>query len=678
MRKQVAVLAAIVLCIGSLLAGNWRMTAEAAPSMDTFSGEIKLLKQENGNYVMQVTVGNDGPDFTGTVQAVFLGNDDGNCAYNTEITLPSQGKKQFTITVTEQAINEMRDVGALNFLDEKGKLLQTISLSNILGKNAAGITVGILSDQYSDLTYLDAGGRLLGFQSGAYPFQLVEVNQENLKGYLEGLYFLVIDNYNVSSLAKEDIEAIQDWVIDGGWLMIGTGAYAEQTLSGFTEDFLEVEVAGISEPGESNQISIEAEKYGNFYNYHSVGIDFSAMAIADLTYDRSGMFYDSREHPGIYASIGDGAMSILFYSLGEKELQKLENYMVQGLFTDIMYRSVSYQDFGGYSEEERVGKRALAFIDNCNTNVDFKGLEVLIGIYVIIIGPIVYLVLRKCKKSEWYWVLAPGMGVLFIVGVYFFGQGAQVRETNVYSVTVQRVDSNRADTYLLAYHSGVKEWNIRLQDGYEVAGPGLTDYYRSYSSNSSDYYYAVSKNSEGLFVGIKPRENFDSGFLYAGKKAENKGSISGADIWVSGVTGKTKGTVTNDTACDLAYMAVQTKAYLMVFSDVKAGETLDLEQAVKDGRCVYQNDVKYFDNLLYDMVGIYGRQPGVTYEQDDIAALLVGISISQKSRPLDGEYAAIVGVVRDYEKAIASKCNEISYGCLYSFVEAEVEGNAAD
>ena len=680
MRKGIAVIVAVLLSVCGLCTIGRKMMVSAAPAeaqVDTFSGAVGLLKQENNNYVFQVTVENRGEDFSGTVQVIFSGTTDGNCAYNTELTLPAQGKKQFTLTVTEQAVNKVSGLCALNFLDEKGRMLQSIPLSNIFGNKTTGISVGILSDDYSGLTYLDAGGRSLNIRSGSYPLRLIELNQENLRGYLDGLYFLVIDRFNVSTLAEEDIEAIQDWVKGGGWLIIGTGAYAEQTLSGFSEDFMEVEVLGVSEPGEANKISIEADKYGNYYNYRAAGIDFTQIAIADLGYDRTGIFYENMEFPGIYASIEEGAVSILLLSLGEPDMQKLETYVVQDLYTETMYRSSSYYTYDAYSDTERVGRRALAFIDNNSTKVDFTWLEVLIGIYVVLIGPVLYLILRKCKKSEWYWVCVPALGLVFIGGVFFFGQGARVNETKVYSVTAQRGGSNWADTYFLAYHSGVKEWNVRMQEDYEVAGPGLNGYYWGYNSNASDYYYVVNNDSEGLSVGIKPQENFDNGFLYAGKRAENKGTFSGMDIWVSGVSGNVRGTVRNDTICDLAYMAIWSGSYMMVFSDVKAGETLELQQAVQDGRCVYQDTTTYFNNLLYDMVGIYER-PNIVCEQEDMAALLVGLGIAERTRSAEGDQVAIVGLVKDYDKTVTSKCVEVSYGCLYSYVKAEVEDDAAD
>ena len=62
-------------------------------------------------------------------------------------------------------------------------------------------------------------------KGNSYPLNLIRLDGDSLRGYLEGLYFLVIDQFNVSTLRSEDIRAIQDWVKDGGWLILGTGAY---------------------------------------------------------------------------------------------------------------------------------------------------------------------------------------------------------------------------------------------------------------------------------------------------------------------------------------------------------------------------------------------------------------------------------------------------------------------
>lgn len=676
MRRRFKAMALMLLCLFSLIWGGNGLVAfaESRPAeVSSLSGDVRLLKQEDDRYVMQVTVENSGEDFTGTVQVIFGASYD-NCAYNTEITLPAQGKKQFTITVPERAADTVYGLCQLNFLDEKESVIRSISLKDVFNDVFSGIPVGILSDDYSGLTYMDAGGNPFYIRGMNSPMDLIELNNDNLSGYLNGLYFLIIDQFNVSVLSEDNIQAIQDWVKNGGWLIIGTGAYAEQTLSGFDEDFLNVEVTDVSEPGEENAATVNENRYGYYYNLvYEADIDLRQMAMADLDYTKMtgfGSVNESMETPAVNCSVEDGSVSILYFSLGEKELQKMSSYMVQNIYEELMYTSNSYRNFGGSWDMEYVGQRALAYIDSCNSDLDFSWLRILIILYVILVGPVLYLILRKSRKSEWYWVGAPVLGILFVAGVYLLGLGVRLNEAKAYSVTVQQTDDNRADTYMLAYHSGVKPWEVHLKDSYEVAGPGFQGYtyYGSSSSTISDYHYIVSNDSKGMSIGLKPRENFENGFFYAGKKAESTGALTGDELIGVG-TGKLSGTVTNETDYDMAYVAVWSNSYIVVLSDVKAGETVDLQHAVADGKCAYQGSAPYFDSLLHDMVGIYGSRRD--YAQDDMAALLIGLGVAEEKKTQSGT-VILAGVVKDYDKAVADKCSETAYGCFYTYVRAGV------
>lgn len=639
------------------------------------SGDVVMLKRENNNYVMQVTVENKGPDFSGTVQVIFAGSGIGNCAYNTQMSLPAQGKKQFTITVTEHAASEtLGGQCSLNFLDEKGNTVDSLTLKNIFGNAQTGFSVGVLSDDYGGLSYLDAGGRVISNQGMNYPLVLLELNGDNLAGYLDGLYFLIIDRINIASLGEENIKAIQEWVEDGGWLMIGTGEYADQTLSGFDEDFIGVESKAVSEAGDENYLSFNADKYYFYYYYTDAGVDFRQMKVAELDYNSLiGSYHESSESGAVCLSVGNGAISVFPFSLGDKELKKLRTNDVLNLYYEVMQYSNSYRR-GGNSLMAYTGRYMLSFIDSYNTDVDFTGLELLIAVYVVLVGPVLYLIFRKRKKSEWYWVGVPLFGFLFSLGVFLFGQGARVNETKVYSVTAQRVDSSREDTYFMMYHSGVKPWSVRLNDGYDAAGPGWDVYYNSYNSNTQDYYYMLGNDSEGLSVGIKPRENFENAFLYAGGRADSKGSITCEGVGGTGLNGNITGTVRNDTNSDFVYMAVWFDSCLMVFSDVRAGETLDLQQAVTAGRCVLQDVVSVRDGLGYSG---YIRNRSNVYKQDDMAALMAGLCVAGEASPTDRDYVITAGVVKNYDKAVTSKCSEISYGCLYSYTERGTGQNAA-
>ncbi|MCM1046340.1 MAG: hypothetical protein NC417_12595 [Candidatus Gastranaerophilales bacterium] len=692
MRKRVATWSLALLFLFGMFAGKLSVSAEAPVNEagGPFSGDVVVIGQDNGNYLMQVTVENQGEDFSGTVQLIIKNTGPDNCAYNTELSLASQGKKQFLVTMTDGSADTIQGSCSLNFLDGNGKVLQSIALSNIFGNITTGLPVGVLSDDYSSLTYLDAGGNVVHLRNQSGPLSLVELDRDNLMTYLNSLMFLVIDHYNVSTLEQEQIQAIQDWVQDGGMLIIGTGAYAMQTLSGFDEDFLNIDInlVDVSEPGEANPVYMNVAARGYYYYYESSGIDFFQMPIADLVYSYANAgavpntnWYDSSENPALISAVGQGAVAVYYCSLGESSLQWLEYYMIQYIYEELTAYASTQGNYHSYSDMNSIGQRALSFIDHQNTTLNFGLLEILIAFYVVLVGPLLYLILRKWKKREWYWVCAPAVGLFFIFAVFILGQSARVNDTRVYSITMQQADSDRMEAQVMAYHSGVKPWSIRLNDRFEAVGPGWNWYSYYYTSGNgtapTDYYYLIQNDGQGLSVGIRPNSNFENGWFYANGRSENKGSLTAEGIVDFGSNGQINGCVTNDTVCDMAYMAVWFNDFVAVFSDVKAGETIDLAQAEQDGRCVYQNTHPYYDDFLYGAVNIYGGYNYYNYEQDDIAALAIGLGMAMNSRPSDQNCAVIAGIVRDYDKVVTEKSNEIAYGCIFSYAETEVTDHYA-
>lgn len=136
-----------------------------------------------------------------------------------------------------------------------------------------------------------------------------------------------------------------------------------------------------------------------------------------------------------------------------------------------------------------------------------------------------------------------------------------------------------------------------------------------------------------------------------------------------------KGTVTNETNWDMAYMAVWFEDNVIVFSDVKAGETIDLDGESGNAKRVYEDTTEDgADRLIYRMVNIYGFDPNIGYKQADMAALLVGMSIADKARPAGTEWAVIIGVAENYDRVTAGRYGGLSYGCLYTYTEMKGGG----
>lgn len=661
-----------ILCLVSLLIFTDGQSAYAKDA-GQFTGEVAVVKEDDANYVLQVQVGNSGEDFDGTVRLVFATESDGLCAFDVPMTLAAQGEKQYTLSVPMSNITSSRGSGSLIFLDQDDEVKQTITFKNLAGNSVSTVNVGILSDSYDKLTYMDMGGNMLYLQNTDKPINLTRIEPENLESSLDGIYFLVIDQFDVTTLDQKTIEAIQNWVSDGGWLILGTGEMAEKTLGAFDADFTGLTYGSVSERGQANEASVAAAN-GDYYFFTESGIDFSQMAIAELK-GSSYNAYSTGNYPGWECEYGNGSISVLSFSLSEEEMQKANDDAVRSIYEETMYNSSSYSTY--FNEDwSYLGSSAFGVIDSENTSVDFTWLKVLIIIYVIMVGPILYLILRAAKKREWYWLGVPVLGILFIGVVFIFGQNLQVKNTRVYSVSMQQADGKekgKVDTYFSAYHSGVKPWNITLTDNYEYGGTGFSNY--SYSGSTAEAYHYRVGYGENIELGLNPYSNFETAYLYAGGSTEGCGEITTGDLVMTDAD--RSGSVTNQTKYDFPYLLVMSDNYFMVISDVKAGETVDLKQAVTDKRVVYEQATQYIDDVYYSLVGYYGNGTAEAEDTDMLAALVISACQEKQKFESGTNKIFVAGVVKDYTKTVKSKCFETSYGCLYTIAEQEVS-NAAN
>ena len=218
-RKTICSLLLVCLAFLGIFCGRANVYADQKQAL---SATVTLLKQEK-DCVVQVEAKNSGADFTGKVRLVFSGTDNSNgCAFEQRLTLPQNGKKQYTMTIPYADVSQTRGNGIVAFVDEKGNVVASEAFASIFGKEKRGIGVGVLSDHYDALGWMSMSGQTYYLHGKDQNVYLTQMDADTLQAQLDELYFLVIDSYDVSSLGKEKIKAIEKWVKNGGWLLIGT------------------------------------------------------------------------------------------------------------------------------------------------------------------------------------------------------------------------------------------------------------------------------------------------------------------------------------------------------------------------------------------------------------------------------------------------------------------------
>ena len=130
------------------------------------------------------------------------------------------------------------------------------------------------------------------------------------------------------------------------------------------------------------------------------------------------------------------------------------------------------------------------------------------------------------------------------------------------------------------------------------------------------------------------------------------------------------GSITNNTSYDFPYLVCVSDDTVMVFSDVKAGETITIDG--KSKKPLLSQQISYFDDV-YSVLS-QDNMNGNTYSykhKDMAAALYLGLCQIRRKNDVSGT-VVVEGVTADYGKTIESRCSEISFGCLYTIAGQEV------
>lgn len=654
------------ILIGCACLGSVKISSLAENEIGVLM-DAQLLSTGKSTYDIAVTVQNLGADWEGTARLYVGENYRVPSAYDTMISLPQGSTKQFTVRVPK-GNRDVSDAGVkVALLDKKSKEVASRAFDYFFRSEASALSMGILSDSYSDLTYLDMGGNTLYFQQRERPVRLEELNQDNLKQSLDRLTLLVIDNYNTDVLTEEEMEAIETWNQDGGVLIVGTGSRGEETLAGFEDGYLGVAYKGVYQTEDDN------------YSWDSMGfyLDQSKIVVADIR-DEYGMYQRDFYRGGMSRTVVEGAAVVLPYSLTELGKKDKSVYregmdqtmLVQELLDDACgYSNSRYysQDFYDYSSTMT---RFLRGISRGDTNLSFGVLKALVVLYVIFAGPVLYLLLRLLKKRELYWVAVPASALVGILLVFLAGRGFEVVSTKVYSVTVENLSGREeSKSYLYCYDANYREWDLKLADKFNYVGSYENDHYGYDDWENGVYYHHVKMEGDTLSFGIRPSGGFEDCFFVAGAAGSDMsslGTIKGEGI--KSVFADIDGRVTNETNRDFAYFAVHVDDKLYVYENLPAGESVDLGNLTPVYTRTGMNSSSYGSYSMSDYQYTFMRKLYDDHKYDEIgAAAAMGVGLCDTaSQMMNTDSVVIVGVTKNWDKTVNDNCSEVSYGCLYT------------
>lgn len=629
-------------------------------------------------------------DFEGTVRIIVCGDGDSgtqSTAYEKEIMLTKGSEKTITLSV-----NDLSNMSAyyLQVEDSKGTIRVEKKMSSSIRTGESAL-VGILSDDYTALNYFDRLDLTAGDYSGIT--KLVELSPEIMPEQASGLdvlSFLIINSFDTSELSSAQCAAIEGWVEQGGVLIIGTGADYKKTLSAFQNGMISGTISGMKEgalalsdsvmpaandltginPTEGEPVSDILPGLGIPYTAEQGILNMKVTDAAPLSKvlsDESLIWNRDYGQGHVIAAAFNLGMEPVNSWAGKEEMAKALLTRSASGYSAVRISNLNY---GSYQDYWSMFNTLGSLFDR--SEPDFNKLGLLLGAFLIIAGPGLYLFLKLIDKREWMWGLIPLMAVAATAGIFFLTKDLRINAPVEMSLTTFLEEDGsgqdiRTNVFMDVLVPTAEKETITVSEKLSNMKLIRKDYYYDGTNGTKDYKVSICETAEGYRIGFRNRETFGQTWMTYDTAAEPS-ITEGLETRIVRNTTGLSGTVTNHTGYDLEGVCVVSGNKRIVIGSMKKDESVEFSE--NDNKTTTDYDPYSFGRIpglelgseeYRRIVNIWTR----LYEQYAYASGSTMISNSNTYT-----FAVIPDLEADYVKD--NRVKEYNYGAIVKHTELEL------
>jgi hypothetical protein len=401
-----------------------------------------------------VQLENSGPDLEAEVRVRVTGGA-GAVTFAAPAPLPTGSRKRIPVYVLPNNFSHQLEVQLV--AGDDVLLSQKVPV-----KPLANVTylVGLVTPERGALSLLQ-GASLPGNRSK----EVIDLSLSELPERLEGLRSfdcLILNDVDTSALKPEQQAAIEAWVSQGGRLVIGGGAGARRTTAGLPDSLLPLV------PGSEVEMDV-LPGLADFTGGDAVRVPGPfVVATGEVSEGRTLVAQDGV--PLVRArTIGSGWVYFVALDLAASPFDAWTG--TTPFWEKLMSPGAAYPAWlpsDMSARQMKSGQMSYALSNLPSLDLpSIRGLGVLLLLYVVLVGPVNYLVLRWKKRLHWAWGTIPLITVAFSAGA--FGLGYALRGTdlilNKIAVVALQPDGTANVTSYLGLFSPARQ-------SYEIEVPG--------------------------------------------------------------------------------------------------------------------------------------------------------------------------------------------------------------
>jgi hypothetical protein len=406
--------------LGGLFGALLLLVVAAAPAAAAVTGSAQLLGgyvSDQGRGALLIELKNDGRELKGRLLArrTTQPGEPAPVEWSIPLTLPAGGTKQVPLPAAWQMSS-----GAMKVrFEADGTTLYETEVR--LPEKEPGLTlVGLLTDDERGVTGLD-GYKVLANQAGAQagPPQVdarVELSRIQPGHFpadssqLSVFDAILLYRYQTERLTAPQREALAQWVAAGGTLVVGGGPEWKRTIEPLPAGLLPVQVTGV---GTADLGALATLAPGN----SSPG----SAPVSLATVNRGKVLADAPPGLPLAVEAAYGAGRVLYLAV-DPGLAPLASWDGTGpMLASLLHVQ---PDFGWKEGNYRLQAMTNPLQQIGSLQIPSLGILFgLLALYVLILGPASYWLLKRRDKRELLWLSVPLLAVLGVGGAWIASGG---------------------------------------------------------------------------------------------------------------------------------------------------------------------------------------------------------------------------------------------------------------
>ncbi|WKA53668.1 hypothetical protein [Planococcus shixiaomingii] len=392
-------------------------------------------------------------------------------------------------------------------------------------------------------------------------FHLNQMNQFMLPSEAvawEIVDYLIIDEYAYSDLPDNVQQAVLQWVQQGGNVVVGSTGNISAELGNLSE-FLPLEL------GDATEIAVPGLE-GKVPAFDAV-----AKKGAKILLEEKGQVLAASQQ------VGSGTLTQASFSLGDEIVSTQKGYpkLMSSFFqttTNLNYNMHGESLLETMSYE--VGSVNELFESFAVSKTLIMGIII---IYILLIIPVLYIILKKKDKREYAWFVIPAVAILTSIGLFALGAkdrigNAQIQQTGFFEANannglngyyINSLLSNRGGNYqFTAPASTTMSYHMKMQMSEEIPHQSAM----------------LERQVEGNSLTLRDMRYWSVSSITGESYIENSGNF---DIQLNVANRKITGTITNNFPFAIEDVSIWTGSRMMALGNLNPGQKVQVDETVK-------------------------------------------------------------------------------------------------